>query len=78
MIHHFTHNSGSDATQHPYTKQQTEHISNKYTVQDFPHPSRLALGPTQPPVQWVTCVFQGVKRSRCGGEHPSPSSTEVK
>ena len=84
MIHYFTHNSkplshnsGSDATQHPYTKQKIKH-SNKYTGRDFPHPSRLALGPTQPPVQWVTCVFLGVEWPRCTAEHPPLSNTEVK
>ena len=40
---------------------------------DFPYPSRLALGHTQPPVQWVTGLSQGVKRPVRGADHPSPS-----
>jgi hypothetical protein len=41
---------------------------------DFPHPSRPALGPTQPPTQWVP----GLKRPGRGVDHPPTSSAEVK
>ena len=45
---------------------------------DFPHPSRPALGPTQPPVQWVPDFLPGVKRPGRGVDHPLPFSVEVK
>ena len=40
---------------------------------DFPHPSRPALWPTQPPVQWVPGLSPGVKRPGRGADHPPPS-----
>jgi len=51
---------------------------------DFLHPSRPALGPTQPPIQWVPGLSpggggeRGVKRPECGVDHPPPSNAEVK
>jgi hypothetical protein len=45
---------------------------------DFPHPSRLELGFTQPAVKWVPGIFRGVKRPARGANHPSLSSAEVK
>ena len=39
---------------------------------DFLHLSRLALGPTQPPVQWVPGSFPGVKSSRGMALTPQP------
>jgi hypothetical protein len=45
---------------------------------DFQQPSRPALGPTQPPVQWVSGNSLGVKRPGRGVDHPPPSSAEVK
>ena len=51
--------------------------SNPRGRRDVSHPSRLALRPTEPPVQWVPALSRGV---RCGRDaDPSlPSSTEVK
>jgi hypothetical protein len=36
---------------------------------DFSHTSRPALGPTQPPVQWVPGLFREVKWPRRGADH---------
>ena len=38
---------------------------------DFPHLSRPALGPTQPPIQWVAGLSWGVNSPWCGVDHPS-------
>ena len=44
---------------------------------DFPHPSRPALGPTQPPIQWVPGLTPGVKRRGRGVDHPPPTRADV-
>jgi len=45
---------------------------------DFTHPSRPALGPTQPPVGLVPSLSSGVKQPERGVDHPTQSSAEVK
>ena len=37
---------------------------------DIPHPSRPALVPTQPPIQWISGFFPGVKRPGRDVDHP--------
>jgi hypothetical protein len=45
----------------------------------FTTTSRPALGPTQPPIQWVPGALSlGVKRPGCEADHSPPSVAEVK
>jgi hypothetical protein len=52
-------------------------IESRYEI-NFSHPSRTALGPTQPPIQWVPGLFLGVKRPGRGVDHQPPSNAEEK
>ena len=45
---------------------------------DFPHLSRPALGPTQPPVQWVPGISGGKERPGREADPLSPSSAMVR
>jgi hypothetical protein len=45
----------------------------------FTTASRPALGPTQPPIQWIPGALSlGVKLTRREADHSPPSSVEVK
>jgi hypothetical protein len=41
---------------------------------DFPHLSRMALGPSQPPVQWVPGLSRGKERPGLDSDPSSPSN----
>jgi hypothetical protein len=45
---------------------------------DFPHPSRPALGPTRPPMQWIPCLSWGWSGQGVASATHLPSSAEVK
>ena len=47
-------------------------------VRDFRHLSRLALGPTQPHVQWVLSLSRGKQLPRHDADPSPPSSAVVK
>ena len=53
-------------------------IESWWGGREFPHLSRPALRPTQPPVQRVPDLFPGVKRPGRDTDHPPPSSPEIK
>jgi hypothetical protein len=44
---------------------------------NFPHLSRPALGPNQPPVQWVPGLSRGKERPRRDADPSPPSSVVV-
>jgi hypothetical protein len=59
-------------------KENFSYLSNLYHFL-FITASRTALGPTQPPIQWVPGAFSlGVKWLGREADHSSPSSAEVK
>ena len=51
--------------------------SNPGGGRDFPHLSRPALGPTQPPVQWLPGFFSRGKERPGRDADPSPPSSAV-
>ena len=45
---------------------------------DFPHPSRPALGPTQPHIKWLPGLLPGVKLPGRGVDHPTNLAARLK
>jgi hypothetical protein len=66
-----------------YRTRSSLHCSQQSATGPFPESDEssphTALGPTQPPIQWVPGpLFLGVKRSGREADHSPPSSAEVK
>jgi hypothetical protein len=56
-----------------------DQLKEKHRVRTPTTGSRPALGPTQPPIEWVLgAVSLGVKRQGREADHSPPSSAEVK
>ena len=47
-------------------------------MREFPHPSRPALGPTQPAIQWLPGLVSGVKRPGSGADQPHHLARRLK
>ena len=59
-------------------KTYLDEVHDLFVGRDFPHPSRLALGPTQPLYKGYRVAFPEVKRLERDFSHPPASSAEVK
>jgi hypothetical protein len=53
-------------------------VPPSYVSGHFPHPSRPALGPIQPPVWWVPCLLSEGKAAGVCFSNPNPFIAEVK
>ena len=59
--------------------QSTREYKKKYRwKRDFPHPSRPALGPAQPPIQRAPGLFPRIKRQGRGVNHPPHLALRLK
>jgi len=52
--------------------------SNPGGARDFLHLSRPALGPSQPPMQWVPDLYRGEMRPGRGVDHPPHLAPRLK